>query len=115
MTGVIGDSASVGLLCHLTDAPGSTALTYTGDGASGLCMWGAQLEAGARATSYIPTTTAAVARAADAVTCTLPSGTSRVRYTFWDGSVQTVAASPGPYTIPTNLNRGTIARMQVLA
>lgn len=42
--------------------------SYAGDAASGLYVWGAQLELGAFASSYIPTTTASVARNADVLT-----------------------------------------------
>jgi len=42
--------------------------TYTGDGTSGMYVWGVQLEVGAEPTSYIATTTAAESRSADVLT-----------------------------------------------
>ncbi len=60
-----------GTLGDLTGFP-----TYTGDGFNGIYIWGAQLEAGSFATSYIATTAASATRNADAASMTGANFTS---------------------------------------
>ena len=49
---------------------GDTTVSYTGDGYSGIYIWGAQLETGGFSTSYVPTVASQVTRAADAASMT---------------------------------------------
>lgn len=53
---------------YLYLSTGAGVSNYTGDGASGVYVWGAQLAAGNYATSYIATTSAQVTRVADTST-----------------------------------------------
>jgi len=73
----------------------SGSASYTGNGTSGLFFWGAQLEAGAFPTSYIPTTTATATRAADVASITGTAFSSFYNQTqgtvFADAKVTTVA------------------------
>ncbi len=59
-------TANFNVQVRLADASGNT--SYTGTGASGVYVFGAQLEVGSVATSYIPTTTGSITRNADVIT-----------------------------------------------
>lgn len=77
-TGHVGGSA-------LTDNGSGT---YTGNGTSGAFIWGAQTEAGAFSTSYIPTSTTALTRSADVAAIT------GANFTNWFNQLQgTIYAS----------------------
>ena len=63
---IIGKAASAANeIIRINMQPTSSTADFAGDGTSGIYVFGAQYEAGSIATTYIPTTTAAVSRAAD--------------------------------------------------
>ncbi len=89
----------------------NTSYAYTGDGTSGGYLWGGQVELGTVPSSYIPTTSASVTRAADTLTLDagsrgVPDGTYTVRYTYSDGSTQDVS---------TTITGGTFSRSNINA
>lgn len=106
-----------GVTCSVYGAggPAYANRVYTGVPGIAAYLWGAQLETGAVATSYIVTTTATVTRSADVLVLPgssvgLPNGTYTIRYTFDNASTQDVPTtiSGGTWTVPTNLNRAII-------
>jgi hypothetical protein len=63
---IVTATGNAGPIIRLGDENG--VFSYTGDGTSGIYIWGAQLEANSYPTSYIPTTTSTATRAADVST-----------------------------------------------
>jgi hypothetical protein len=92
-----------------TGAAGGTnnMFIYNGGAGSTNAYWGAQVEAGATSTSYIPTTSTSATRGADALVLAVPSGKTGALVTFSDNSTQTVTGLTGGSTwaVPTNLNK----------
>jgi hypothetical protein len=79
--------------------------SYTGDGWSGIYIWGAQLEAGSFATSYIPTVASQVIRGADNAVMTGTNFSSW--YNAGEGTLYAEATSPGTL-VPFEINNNSV-------
>jgi hypothetical protein len=88
-------------------------VSYTGDGFSGIYIWGAQLEVGAFPTSYIPTTTATVTRSADVASISGSNFSSWYRQdegtVFSDAGSFTTSGNP----VSFDINDGTTSNRHV--
>lgn len=74
--------------------------SYAGDGVSGITLWGAQLEAGAFATSYIATTTASATRSADVASVNTLSPWYNASAGTLFAEMQMLASPTTPVSIP---------------
>lgn len=72
---------------------------YAGDGVSGVLFWGAQLETGTAATSYIPTAAATATRSADAC------GITSADLGFWNNNAGSVVME-GRFTASSSTGLG---------
>ena len=90
-----------------------TSVSYAGTAGSGIYVWGAQLEAGAFATSYIPTVASTVTRSADVATMTgtnFSSWYNQTQGTFVVGADAFVDNSTIPYR-PYGASDGTLSNI----
>lgn len=81
--------------------------TYTGDGFSGVYIWGAQLETGGFATSYIPTAAASATRNADTASMTGANFSS-----WWRNDEGTILVENN-YNGGSNLRPGERSSLQI--
>jgi len=102
ISGLLSGATAIYPMIHL-DAVGGTgfgAVSYTGDGSSGVYIWGVQFEAGAFATSYIPSTTTFTSRASsatyfDSTGILRLAGTNQPRYGYGYDTVSNKWVSQG--------------------
>ena len=87
----------------LISRTGSSSQAHQGDGTSGIYIWGAQLEAGAFPTSYIPTTASTVTRSAD-----LASMTGTNFSSWYNQTESTILCNFNAYNLMSTVQRNVL-------
>ena len=100
-------TTSSGAVIYTTDDINTT--NTTGDGISGVLIYGAQLEQASTASSHIPTAGVAETRLADDISVPTPAGVTSITETI-DGVEQTpITTIPATYSLPVgNINKVTM-------
>lgn len=88
----------VTVICDLGGVVNNLA-SYTGDGTSGLYLWGAQLEVGSLPTSYIPTVASSVPRVADVAMMTGANFSSWYRQDEFSAVARFIGNAVGTHTV----------------
>ncbi|OFW98460.1 MAG: hypothetical protein A3J37_04115 [Alphaproteobacteria bacterium RIFCSPHIGHO2_12_FULL_45_9] len=114
MTYTLTSATTTRIIYILRTGDGTGTSSYSGNGTSGAYFWGAQLEQGAFATSYIPTTTATVTRAADVLMIPAAGWYTSTKGTFYGqyflGNTSTnaravsISSGAAPFTINNPVN-----------
>ena len=99
-------SSGILLLVNITSLTSVRQELYQGDGTSGIYIFGAQVETGTKATSYIPTNGTTVTRLADNISVPTPAGVTAITETI-DGVEQApITTIPTTYSLPVgNINK----------
>ena len=121
-TGIAKPSSSGAVAIIITLLNSSGSATFTGDGSSGLYLWGAQLEQNTVPSTYIATTSSAITtaptmtRSADSVQTAISNGSYDVLVQDVNGggfNLGTVASGGTGLTISPRANQNSIKRWRV--
>ncbi len=108
-------ASGTGKILTVYASPALGVVAYTGDGSSGIYIWGANIYAGSGPTSYLPTTSAGVTRAADVCSVDLTKLKDVGGNALWSGVEGTIVFdgefigdTPSSYLPVLTIDDGTI-------
>ena len=108
-TSISTNSTSVFGINMVNSITATLAQSYPGNGIDGCFIWGAQLEQGSNATSYIKTTTTSVTRNADVISKSGLSGITTITETFENNTTNVISGNPTSYTMSTGRIKTVVA------